>query len=119
MAAVLTLSLMPPGPQLPSTGWDKANHALGFALLGWLGLQAFTTRPVAVLLGLLAYGGLIELLQSLSAYRMAEWADLWADALGLLIGALAYFVGAWSWRQWRLRRAEDAAVQGRRRGRSP
>ena len=31
-------------------------------------------------------GGLIELLQSLTPYRSAEWADWLADGLGLLLG---------------------------------
>jgi VanZ family protein len=43
---------------------------------------------VVVLAALLAYGGLIEILQSLTPYRSAEWADLLADGLGLAIGLL-------------------------------
>lgn len=39
-----------------------------------------------MLLGLLAYGGLIEVLQSFTPDRMAEWGDLLADGVGLLIG---------------------------------
>ena len=100
MAAVLALSLMPPGPELPSTGWDKSNHALGFAVLGWLGLQAFAGRTVAVLLGLLAYGALIEVLQSFTPYRMAEWGDLWADGVGLLLAAALHAAWTWARAQW-------------------
>nr|WP_225781798.1 VanZ family protein [Xenophilus sp. Marseille-Q4582] len=95
MAAVMALSLMPPGPELPSTGWDKSNHALGFAVLGVLGLRAFPGRWLAVLPGLWAYGALIEGLQSFTAYRMAEWGDLWADGVGLLLGAALHV--AWTW----------------------
>ena len=36
--------------------------------------------------GILAYGGLIEVLQSFTGYRFAEWNDLLADAMGLLLG---------------------------------
>ncbi|RYF78934.1 MAG: VanZ family protein [Comamonadaceae bacterium] len=100
MGAVLALSLMPPGPELPSTGWDKSNHALGFALLGWLGLRAFPGRTLAVLGGLLAYGGLIEILQSFTVYRMAEWGDLWADGFGLLLGAAVHQAWAWGRAKW-------------------
>ena len=85
VVAVLVLSLMPPAPHMPSTGWDKANHLLAFAVLAWLGCSAW------VLCGLLAFGVLIEGLQSLTPYRVAEWADLWADALGLALGW-----GAWA-----------------------
>ena len=36
--------------------------------------------------GTLAYGSMIEVLQSFTPDRMAEWADLLADALGLAVG---------------------------------
>ncbi|MEI6762218.1 MAG: VanZ family protein [Betaproteobacteria bacterium] len=36
--------------------------------------------------GTLAYGSMIEVLQSFKPDRMAEWADLLADALGLAVG---------------------------------
>ena len=88
LAGVLVLSLAPATPASLTTGWDKTNHLLGFAVLGLLGLWSYPGRAVPVLLGLLAYGGLIEVLQSLTPYRLAEWADLLADALGLLLGAV-------------------------------
>ncbi len=88
LAGVLVLSLAPATPASLTTGWDKTNHLLGFAVLGLLGLWSYPGRTVTVLLGLLAYGGLIEVLQSLTPYRLAEWADLLADALGLLLGAV-------------------------------
>lgn len=95
MAAVLALCLMPPVQHLPSTGWDKANHALGFAVLAVLGLFAYPARTAGVLLGLLAFGAVTEVLQSLTGYRTAEWLDLLADAAGLAIGwQVARWLGA-------------------------
>ena len=44
------------------------------------------------LLGLLAYGALIEILQSMTPDRSAEWADLFADSLGIAIGWCAAWV---------------------------
>jgi VanZ family protein len=88
LTGVLVLSLVPATPASLTTGWDKTNHLLGFAVLGLLGLRSYPGRAVTVLLGLLAYGGLIEVLQSLTPYRLAEWADLLADALGLAVGAV-------------------------------
>lgn len=85
---VLVLSLMPTVSQMSTTGWDKANHLLAFAVLAWLGCQAFPRRTAAALLGLLAYGALIEVLQSFTPYRFAEWNDVWADGMGLLAGWL-------------------------------
>jgi VanZ family protein len=84
--AILVLSLLPLSPQLPTTGWDKTNHLLAFCVLTMLGNQAYRGRTLMVLLGLLAYGGLIEILQSFTPDRMAEWADLLADSLGLAAG---------------------------------
>ena len=45
---------------------------------------------------LLAYGGLIELLQSFTPDRVAEAVDLLADWVGLLLGAgLAFLLERW------------------------
>lgn len=84
--SVLVLSLLPPATPLPSTGWDKSNHLLGFAVLGWLGLRAYPRHVAAVLVGVVAYGGLIEVLQSFTPDRFADWIDLVADALGVGMG---------------------------------
>jgi VanZ family protein len=85
-AAVLALALLPRVPPMVSTGWDKGNHMLAFATLAVLGLWAYPRRSALLLAGLLAYGGLIEILQSFTPNRVAEWPDLVADALGLLLG---------------------------------
>ena len=95
MLALLVLSLAPSSiaSALPTTGWDKGNHALGFVVLGLLGQWAWPGRTAIVLTALLAYGGLIELLQSFTPDRVAEAADLLADWVGLLLGAgLAYLL---------------------------
>lgn len=85
-AAVLVLALLPKVPPMVTTGWDKGNHMLAFGTLAILGLWGFPSRAVVVLTGLLAYGGLIEILQSFTPNRVAEWQDLVADGLGLLLG---------------------------------
>ena len=86
MAAVMLLSLVPAAAPLPATGWDKSNYFLAFMLLGWLGMCAFSGRTAPVLVGLLAHCGLIEVLQSLTPSRVAQWCDLLADGLSLLLG---------------------------------
>ena len=90
VAIVLILSLMPVDQALPSTGWDKSNHLLAFSALAVAGLLAYPGRIRPVLIGLVAYGGLIELLQSLTGYRFAEWGDWLADGLGVACGYLAW-----------------------------
>lgn len=86
MLALLALSLMPASFSPPSTGWDKSNHALGFAVLAFLSHWARPANVLVALGGLLGYGALIEVLQSLTPDRLAEWSDLWADGVGLLLG---------------------------------
>lgn len=87
--AILVLSLLPPTPDMPTTGWDKTNHVFGFALLAVLGGFAYPGRLVQSLLGLIAYGAFIEVLQGLTSWRTAEWSDLLADAIGIGLGCLA------------------------------
>ncbi|MFZ4481047.1 MAG: VanZ family protein [Rhodoferax sp.] len=84
--AVLMLALIPSPPRMLSTGWDKSNHMLAFASLGALGLLAFPQRLTAVVLCVLCYGALIEVLQSFTPNRSAEWLDLLADAAGIVLG---------------------------------
>lgn len=71
---------------MPTTGWDKSNHVLAFTALAFLAHKAWPGRMWRVLPCLLAYGALIEALQSFIPDRYAEWSDLWADGLGLLVG---------------------------------
>src|SRR5674476_148376 len=93
--AVLVLALMPSPPPMITTGWDKSNHLLAFAVMAWLGCKAFPQRVVFTLLGLLAYGALIEILQSFTPTRSAEWLDLFADGLGILLGWGVVRVQGW------------------------
>ena len=83
---VLALALMRPSHYMPTTGWDKANHALAFAVLAVLGALAYPGRLVRVLIGLVAYGVLIEVLQSFTSYRDSDMRDVFADCVGLAIG---------------------------------
>lgn len=88
LVSVLTLALMQSPSTVLDTGWDKGNHVLAFAVLIFLGRMAFPTRRLILLLGLLAYGVLIEYLQQLTSYRVSEYQDLVADVVGMLVGYL-------------------------------
>lgn len=77
-----------PGQALPSPNWsDKVDHLLAFAALGLLSWRACPGRRAAALLALVGFGVLIELVQWQLPTRNAEWADLAADGLGLVLGA--------------------------------
>ena len=84
--AVLVLALVPSPPPMITTGWDKSNHLLAFGVMTCLGCKAFPQRLAIVLPGLLAYGALIEIMQSLTPNRSAELLDLLADSSGILLG---------------------------------
>ncbi|NBU25981.1 MAG: hypothetical protein EBS39_10295 [Gammaproteobacteria bacterium] len=80
---------------------DKFQHAAAFLALGGLLLAlAERARYAAVCVALLAFGGAIEVAQYLMPYgRSAEWADLAADGLGILLAALASLAIRESWLQ--------------------
>jgi VanZ family protein len=86
LVVVMIAALLPPQIIGSPLGWDKANHAVTFAMLAMLGCGSYSDRKVQVLIGLLAYGVLIEVLQSFTDYRSAEVLDVVADAVGIAIG---------------------------------
>jgi VanZ family protein len=101
LVAVLVLSLWPMIEPPPlSTGWDKTNHVAAYLVLGLLGLPSWPDERTRVLLGLIAYGALIEVLQGLGGHRLAEWGDLAADAIGVGLAGLLFT--AWSGRRRRI-----------------
>lgn len=86
---VAVLSLMPVAylpPQVFNL-WDKAQHALAFTALTTVGLLAYPRQPWRVAIGLLAFGGAIELAQAATGWRYGEWSDWLADAVGLAAGS--------------------------------
>ena len=90
LIAVAVLSLMP----APDTGVsDKLAHLVTYFVLGgWFAVIARDCRALGwSLIGLFAYGLLIELLQSQTGYRFAEWGDVLANASGSVVGCLLYF----------------------------
>ena len=86
------LALSPAPPDALDTGWDKLNHAAAFAALTVVAIFAFprSRRSLWLLLaGLLCFGGAIEIAQSFTPTRNAEWGDLLADAVGMAAGVFA------------------------------
>lgn len=87
MVAVTVLALLPiEHLQLPVFDWwDKAQHAMAFAVLTGWALLLWHQWAVRVALGMLVFGAGIELAQWAVGWRFAEWADLAADAAGVLL----------------------------------
>lgn len=84
---VTVLSLLP-GAYLPPVAfsvWDKAQHTLGFLVLGVLGLYAYPNSSIHVVLGLLIYGAAVELAQAATGWRHGDWQDWLANAVGVAI----------------------------------
>ena len=85
--AVLTLAQLPVH-QNGVPGSDKLHHLLAFAALAFPLSAARPRLAPWVVLGVVGYGGLIEIIQPYTG-RQAEWGDLVADAGGALLGSVA------------------------------
>ena len=83
--AVLTLA---PLPAACPAGSDKVYHILAFAGLAFPLPLVRPRLTIWVVLGVIAYGGAIEMIQPFFG-RQAEWADLLADGVGAVVGAVA------------------------------
>ncbi len=93
------LSLIPGRALPPSQVSDKVEHLLAYAALGLIGVATARNghRAVCSVLGIVAFGAMIEVLQMLSPGRYAEIGDALANAAGALIGAAIAI--AWSRRR--------------------
>ena len=102
LLAVLAAAIMPtlwlwphPGRSLLS---DKVVHLLTFLFLSvWFMGHYARGSYWRLILGLIAFGVLIELGQSLISYRSAEWMDVVADIGGIGIGLIAAHAGLGGW----------------------
>jgi VanZ family protein len=96
-SAVLYMTLAP-GHDVPGVGllWDKAEHAIAWAVLTGAGLLLSTRRRWAIGVFAFVFGAVIEVLQATMGWgRDGDWHDLAADSVGIV---MAY--GGW----WIMRR---------------
>lgn len=90
LLTVLVLSLLPiDHPDISPN--DKVNHVLAYAALSVLAYLAHRRRITAVL-GVFAFGALVEILQGLTGYRFMSFADVVANGIGAVIGAGISFI---------------------------
>ncbi len=101
---VLMVALMPAFWSGSSTfsswfgGIDKWAHGITFALLAiWFAGQYRRQAYWRIVLGLLAFGLLIELCQRVVGYRTADWLDVVANCGGIGVGILAAAAGIGGW----------------------
>lgn len=88
--AIYILALLPQA-QAPQLHWsDKVSHLLAFMVLALLLRKGFGISYLKSVLLLIFYGGLIEVSQYFTPDRSAEWADIGADTVGILIGLTLY-----------------------------
>jgi VanZ family protein len=88
LCVITWLALTPAPPKEANLGWDKLNHAAAFATLAGVAWLSFGRAYARVAVALLGYGGLIEVLQSFTPTRSAEWGDLLADGVGITVGLI-------------------------------
>lgn len=89
VCAMLVVALLPMPPGLGAVPYgDKLGHALAFAgLVLWFAqIYPGSGDRLRCVLGAIALGALIEVLQAFVPWRSAEWLDLAADALGATLG---------------------------------
>jgi membrane-associated phospholipid phosphatase/VanZ family protein len=98
LLTIVWLSLTPSPPKIsnPVLGWDKMQHASAYGLLTLLALRAFAgTKPaiLAVFLGVVTFGGIMEIAQGLlTSNRFADLQDSFANLVGAFIVSLVYFI---------------------------
>lgn len=87
LIVTLVMATLPNPPQLPLNPNDKLQHMTAFAALAALGAAAFRNMPLTrLVLGLVAFGAFIELVQAIPALnRDSDIVDLAADAVAALI----------------------------------
>ena len=89
LITIVVLSLLP-ASELPGgifNFWDKAQHAMAYAVLAVLAVRAYPGQPrLRTSTGLLLLGAVLELAQAASGLRYGEWSDLLANGLGIALG---------------------------------
>jgi VanZ family protein len=77
---------------------DKWLHASTFLVLAlWFAGQYRPRSYWRIAVGLMFFGLFIEFCQRLVSYRMADWADVGANTIGIVIGLLIALAGAGGW----------------------
>jgi len=103
----LYLSLMPYHFRSSISFIDKIYHLLTYTgLMLWFTQLYPRRRLPGLAIGLILFGVIVEILQSFTSYRSAEWQDALANSAGVAIGWGLYMTPA-----GRLVQLMDAGIQ--------
>jgi hypothetical protein len=96
------MAILPHPPEIPGAPSDKVQHIIAFVALAGLGYWAYPRSQKRLLLvGLAAFGALIEVVQAIPAlHRDSDPADFMADTLAAAAVLTAVAI-------WRLTRRGD------------
>jgi VanZ family protein len=100
IALAFVLSLWPHGAPGLAEVPDKVQHLVGYGMVvTWF--TGITERRWwwRVFMAAVLLGGLIEILQSFTPTREADWADEAANTAGALLGLLLAYTGFGGWAQ--------------------
>lgn len=90
---VITVMSMIPSTRLPNAldFWDKAQHALAFAILTVTGSIAYPNKRTRTYIGLILFAVGIELIQKyFTTTHVGDVLDLLADGVGGILGIIIY-----------------------------
>ena len=89
-AGVVTFASLRPGIDGGIEHLDKLTHLLAYYIFAVLGYRALKARRyyLHLCLGIIAYGGLMEVAQSYMPGRMMSGYDFLANTLGVVLGAI-------------------------------
>ena len=94
---------------MPTLWWPQISHSLLLSMDKWLHLLTFLFLSLwfagqyarssywRLVVGLIAFGLLIEAGQAMISYRSAEWMDLVADVCGIAVGLIIALAGLGGW----------------------
>jgi VanZ family protein len=91
--AILLYMTLAPGQDVPGLGaiWDKAEHAIAWAVLTGAGLLLSTKRRWAIGVFAFVFGAAVEVLQAIMPLgRDGDWHDLAADSVGIVAAYLVW-----------------------------